>query len=355
MTTPVAAAPAPPALAPAAPGWLRNRSFDPLFIGGVAALALLSCSIVLWRPALFPLVIVADLWLLGFHHVISTFTRIAFDQDSFRAHRFLVLGLPPLILVAVVVTVKWVGLWVVPTLYLYWQWFHYTRQSWGIAQIYRRKAGALGAEPPLLTKATIYLLPLWGILYRSWLAPAEFLSMEIRTPPVPLLLVQAVAALAIVAVGWWVVRQVVAWTQGRLPVAYTLYMLSHLGIFAAGYLLVDNLDYGWLTINVWHNAQYILLVWMYNNNRFKGGIDPRHRFLSSISQPGRGALYFLACLCISTLVYAGLSKVVLLFGMSVMTVSVIVYQTINFHHYIVDSIIWKVRKPPLRANLGLAS
>jgi hypothetical protein len=33
--------------------------------------------------------------------------------------------------------------------------------------------------------------------------------------------------------------------------------------------------------------------------------------------------------------------------------AIIIYQTINFHHYIVDSIIWKARKKPMREALGL--
>jgi hypothetical protein len=131
-------------------------------------------------------------------------------------------------------------------------------------------------------------------------------------------------------------------------------MLSHLTIFALGYLVVEDLNAGWLTINIWHNAQYILLVWIYNNNRFKGGVDPRHRFLSTISQPRRVALYFLICLGISTVFYMAIEGVLNLLGLSLLTLTLVVYQTLNFHHYIVDGIIWKVRKPRLRENLGLA-
>jgi hypothetical protein len=40
-------------------------------------------------------------------------------------------------------------------------------------------------------------------------------------------------------------------------------------------------------------------------------------------------------------------------GVSISAATVIIYQTINFHHYIVDAVIWKLRKPSLRANLGL--
>lgn len=343
-------------LAPApAWGWLRNASFDSLFIGGVAAVALASTALVVWQPMLFALVVVADMWLLGFHHVVSTFTRLAFDTESFRTYRALVLWLPLIVLAVVLALVSLFGGWILPTVYLYWQWFHYTRQSYGIAQIYRRKAGSLGDEPALLTKSIIYLLPLWGILHRSWEKPDSFLGMEVEVLPVPLVVVQAAAVVTLAAVGWWSWRLLVAARQRRLPVAYTLYMASHLVIFAFGYLVVDSLDFGWLTINIWHNAQYILLVWMYNNNRFKGGVDPQHRFLSAISQPRRVAIYFLVCLGISSLFYALLGGTLNLLGFSVLTLSLIAYQTINFHHYIVDGIIWKVRKPKLQENLGLAS
>ena len=33
---------------------------------------------------------------------------------------------------------------------------------------------------------------------------------------------------------------------------------------------------------------------------------------------------------------------------------IVMYMTINFHHYIVDSVIWKVRKKPLQQTLGIA-
>jgi len=33
----------------------------------------------------------------------------------------------------------------------------------------------------------------------------------------------------------------------------------------------------------------------------------------------------------------------------------IVYQAINFHHYLVDAMIWKLRRGPVRQNFGFAS
>jgi hypothetical protein len=341
--------------APAAPGWLRSPTFDSVFVGGAALVALLSTLAVVVEPRLFPLVLVTDMWLLGFHHVVSTFTRLAFDTESFRTHRFLVLGLPWIVLAGVGGLVYAFGGWVLPTLYLYWQWFHYTRQSYGIAQIYRRKSGAVVEDSPLLQKSVIYLLPLWGILHRSWQHPAFFLRQPIRVLPVPRLAVQVAAVAAVTSILVWMWKQLVALRERRLPVAYTLYMLSHIVIFSVGYLEVEDISYGWLTINIWHNLQYILLVWMFNNNRFKNGVDPEHRFLSSISQTRRVVPYVLVCLGISTVLYFALDSALEAMGLSVLTVSLAVYQAVNFHHYIVDGVIWKVRKRPVQVHLGLAS
>src|SRR5947209_19975710 len=97
--------------APATPGWLRSPSFDSLFVGGGALVALLATVTVVVEPRLFPLILFTDMWLLGFHHVLSTFTRLTFDSESFRAHRFLVLGLPWIVLAGVVVLVYAVGGW----------------------------------------------------------------------------------------------------------------------------------------------------------------------------------------------------------------------------------------------------
>ena len=62
-----------------------------------------------------------------------------------------------------------------------------------------------------------------------------------------------------------------------------------------------QLNHGWLVLNIWHNAQYILTVWLFNNNRFKEGM------------------------------------------------------AINFHYYVVDAVIWKVRRKPVQQNFGIAT
>ena len=90
-------------------GWLRDTQFDRFFILGIAAFAIATGLLIVVQPALFVPILVADLWLLGYHHVISTFTRLCFDALSFRQHRFLVTGLPLIVLLSVAALTYGVG------------------------------------------------------------------------------------------------------------------------------------------------------------------------------------------------------------------------------------------------------
>jgi hypothetical protein len=332
--------------------WLRDAGFDNFFIFGIAALAILTGIIVVTMPELFIPILIADLWFLGYHHVISTFTRLCFDKKSFRENRFLVLGLTPIIAVATTLVAWQFGLWVIVTIYFYWQWWHYTRQSWGISRAYRGKDSGGLYDGIRLDQAIFYSLPVFGILYRSNQGQNKFIGFDLWSVPVPdvVVTIAAVACVALLAI--WVVRRVQALRENRLAVVHTYYMLSHFVIFGVGYVVIEDITYGWLVINMWHNAQYILFVWMYNSKRFRNGVDPDAKFLSAISQPGRLWLYLVTCLAITGLFYWGLRTIdwLLFAGLSA---TLVIYQIVNFHHYVVDSVIWKMRKRPMRKVLGL--
>ncbi len=341
--------------APRPVGWLRGPGFDISFVVATAAVAVASGLIVVLEPALFAPILLLDLWLLGYHHVIATYTRLCFDRESLRQHRFHIFWLPFLVLGATLGLAMGFGVWVLVSIYLYWQWFHYTRQSWGVAQVYRRKSGGLVSESESLTKAMFYLFPLCGILHRSWQAPETFLGLELRVIPVPGLLVELVAAAAIATLAVWAFQRARAFWHGQGAFAHTLYIASHITVFAFGYILIEDITYGWLVINIWHNAQYLLFVWLFNTNRYREGIDAKARFLSTISQSRNWWLYFVICLLISTLLYVAIS----VFGAKALALGlpslIVIYQAINFHHYIVDSRIWKARKPQMQKTLGLGS
>src|SRR6185312_16178468 len=113
--------------------WLRSPRFDLWFIVGIPGVAVLTGLTVVWQPHLFIPVLIFDLWFLGYHHVISTYTRLCFDRKSFSEHWSLLVVLLPAVTIGTLAVAYTVGVWVIVSTYFYWQWFHYTRQSWGIS------------------------------------------------------------------------------------------------------------------------------------------------------------------------------------------------------------------------------
>lgn len=333
--------------------WIRNADFDTGFILGVLGLSCLTGLVILWEPTLFYPILVIDLWFLGYHHVISTFTRICFDKESFKEHKFLMVGLLPIVVVLTLGVVWIAGLWVVVTIYFYWQWYHYTRQSWGISRAYRGKDRSARYENGWLDQTIFYSIPVFGIISRSAEQHTTFIGMPLWSFPVPPLIADVFGYVAIALFAYWLLARVRAAIDERLAIVHTMYMLTHFAIFYLAYIATSDITIGWLMINIWHNAQYILFVWMYNNNRFRDGIDPNAKFLSYISQPGRLWLYLLTCVTITGIVYWGVLRTIDWLFFAGLSATIVLYQIVNFHHYIVDSRIWKLRKPKIQQTLDL--
>ena len=211
-----------------------------------------------------------------------------------------------------------------------------------------RKAEFLKNTNERASRIIFYLVPLWGILHRSHQDPGTFLGLELRVLPVPEAAVDVIGLLAAAGVAWWVVERITLWRRGQLSAAHTFYMATHFLIFFVGYVTIEDVNHGWLVLNVWHNAQYIAFVWMFNNNRFRQCIDAKARFLSTISQNRAVLAYFLVCFGLSSAIYLAIANVFL-----ALPIVIIIYQAINFHHYIVDGLIWKMRKKPLQRTLGI--
>src|SRR6185295_1733344 len=197
------------ARAPSA-GWLRNRDFDLLLIGGLTAVSLAAGGLIAMMPAALGLILLADNWLFGYPHVTATFVRMAPDKHGLKTHRFLVFALPFLVVAAVAGLALGFGIALVATIYFYWQWYHTLRQSWGVSQIYRRKSNVLVREHPLFTEGLFSLVALWGLLHRLTTAQDYFIypTLPLWVPHVPALLADGVGALAIAVLCWWGISRV---------------------------------------------------------------------------------------------------------------------------------------------------
>ena len=331
--------------------WLKNAPFDLTLILAVTVFALGSGAVVVFFPKIFLAVLMIDIWFLSSPHVIATFSRLSFDAESYKQYQFLVIWLPLIVVFCTVTAGFAFGPWIIATTNFYWQWFHYTRQSYGIARIYQLKADPKSKE---VDKGIIYGLPLLGILYRSYQNPGTFLGSDLRVLPVPF---EVVALLTVLVATWmsvWAVRQYRSIREGTFSAPFFMFMCSHIAIFLTGYIVINDVSCGWLVINVWHNVQYILFVWLYHNRKFKNTYDPARRFLSLLSLNTNHWLFYGVCLALSFAFYGGVSKLLGIITLaSLPAVSLAIIQTANFHHYIVDGIIWRVRQKTVSNNLGL--
>ena len=165
--------------------WLRSAGFDATPIFGGLSLALLSGGAILYEPSWLYPILVVDLWVLGYHHVISTFTRLCFDKASYSERRWMIVHLVPVIAASTILLAWAVGIWAIVTIYFYWQWWHYTRQSWGISRAYRRADPGARYEDGWLDQAIFYAMPVYGILLRSSQDHAHFIFMSPTSRAMP--------------------------------------------------------------------------------------------------------------------------------------------------------------------------
>jgi hypothetical protein len=324
---------------------IKSEAFDITLLILPLATGLGAAAAVLANPALFTVLLVADLWLLGYHHVVATYTRLAFTKETLRRNRFLAIDLLLLMTAATLALAFTAGAWVVATAFLYLQWFHYMRQGYGLARMYFRTTpdGQVAGSRDLTTDLVIYLVPVYGIAARSATMGDTFLDLPVKAVGLPQGVITALGFAAAVAGLVWLVRSSISFARGKLDTLYAGFVLSHVAIFLVAYIGIEDADSGWLAINVWHNLQYVLVVWMMNQKKYAGGVDPAAQFLSRISQPGRIAIYFASCLAVSTVVYVVLGSFVALVGGG-LAITVGIYMGINFHHYVVDALIWKRRR-----------
>ena len=69
-------------------GVIYTTTFDRTLLIGPALAGLLVGGAAAAEPRLYLPLLFADLWLLGYHHVVATYTRMAFDRGSLTRHRF---------------------------------------------------------------------------------------------------------------------------------------------------------------------------------------------------------------------------------------------------------------------------
>jgi hypothetical protein len=322
--------------------WFRNSNFDLILTLGVLALALLLGSIGLISETCFHWVLFIDIWFLAHLHLAAMYTRLVFDRYSFEHYRFLIIGLPPIVLIITAMIVWFTQSFVLITGYYLWQTWHYTRQSYGISR-------AVGNGQNLLihdyTPYIIFLFPISGLLYRAYQSSDVFYGWPIVLPSVPKWLFLTVILLSFVILLVWFVQRIklinTHYQSSKGLFTHTLFVFSHVIITMTSYVWVEEITQGWLFINVWHNAQYLVFVWAYQSKQLKGSVSWHAPLLSTIFHSKNIYMYLGVCLGLGTLFYWLVGVLTYALETYIVSVVLIVHMTINFHHYLVDAKIWK--------------
>ena len=149
------------------------------------------------------------------------------------------------------------------TLYFCAQSYHVARQSFGIARAYRR-SGMHPFRQDRLAEALIYLAAAWGLLARCAQAPETFLGYPIQLPAVPAQAANAMGVAAIACSACWLWRQARLALTGNIDWRHDGFVTSHAFTCFVAYIWITDITLGWLLINLWHNLQYLLFVWVQN-------------------------------------------------------------------------------------------
>ncbi len=340
-------------------GWIISKTQDLLWLQGSVLIGLLLLAVFLSIPSLnstnysfaHPAVLVLLLWgvLLDGTHVWATYARTYFAADEQskaglpKSRAWLILVLGPVIAMAdysffdpgpsIIGEAGALFRYFLAGAYI-WAYYHLIRQHYGVMVLYNRKTG--GAVHGNLDKWFLWIGSIYAFarftLTDSYIAsglphlfPANWFDSA------RLLLDVAFATSMLVLLVHWIRRQ---WGQRVQFGPKHMFLLIVVGFHLLVFGLLDNLLAITATLTIFHNLQYHRIVWQYEKGKGR-------RPMGSIN------LY----------IGLGLFFGLLWYGPRIMGVAAAQTDLIRnmllglgwgiaFHHYVVDSRIWKVRKRP---------
>ena len=273
-------------------------------------------------------------------HYAATYRRAYTSREVVRAHPWVTLVAPPILIAAALLAVRFpttVGL-AYFGLYVGWSGYHYSGQSLGLAMLYPLRQGArLEPREKRLISLPLYvswILSLLGLFRLSSSArnPAyEAVRHAYPGPPLPTWAVAlGLAVLAASLTGVWTVAR--ARRARGMPLPWPTYA-------------VLSAQIAWFTIGLYQPLFNILLVPMFHGLQYLG-LTTWH----ASREPGAGGLgrfarYVLVVLLLGLVVNPGLFMI---FRGSdagrALIAAAAVTSFVNLHHFLLDGRIWRLRE-----------
>lgn len=315
--------------------WLRDRSWDLTWISLsvvlVAAPYLAYLAIVGIQSLVTPLaqtfgtspesfsrnlVNAGVALLVGGPHMYATFTRTALDRDFFKRHPRVIYS--SVLIPLVVVTLAFLNLSLLLTVFFFWASIHVLHQIIYITELYnQRQTSKLtlvsrGADYAVIL-TSLYPLAAWKISTGQFAIGTSNLSEVIGSivPLGPWMIWLAGGAFGVSLIAW-IGKSVMEWREGTLHGPKTLFIA--LTVVASFWVpALGNLDTAFQGMNMWHSFQYLALTWMLNRLREDRGELERSPLVKRLSLPGSGRRYYLfnIGLTVADIALAGLIFVIL--------------------------------------------
>jgi hypothetical protein len=377
-----------PAAPPAAPQWIVSRRYDLawFFGGALASLAVLA----LHFAAHVPIVVLFWTWILAFDgpHIGAAFTRTYVDREEWRSRRRVLLvsllsfAVGPLFLALNLATgspdpfLLFLG---AATFYGY---YHVVRQHYGFLALYKARNRDGDRVDFRIDRAFLYV-GCWAPYFYFLLTHPKARVLLHLSPNGPTGTLERAAV--VLCLGVWgaallaFLVRLFARPRERLRQPQTAYLLITVLLYSVVYFFVARFepvyaqsngpDQDFLLLSVvvviFHNVQYLGLVWFHNRNRYGAPADadfgaarPLNRSIGT---------FLLACLIFSGVVYLGFAAStgvfpVFHFGLNTRWGSITLNQLglclwwgLAINHYYLDQKIWRIRGDGrLKKNLGLA-
>ena len=347
---------APGAAAPTARSrWILNSPRDLLFFIGTPVLILPLVSTVELKISVTEIALyVATFGAIG-HHVPGMM-RAYGDHELFERFRARFI-LAPIFFLAVCISLAHLNTDALAVMVLMWGIWHGLAQVYGFARIYDAKAGAVSPWTPRLD---LYMCIVWfgaGVVFSpgrmATLLTFLYSAGGPVVPPGAIQALQPAWALATVVVTLaFIVHLVLEWRRGRptSPVKLLLF-ISSFGFWWYTMISINNVILGVALFEIFHDVQYLSLVWIYNRKRVNSGhaLGGFMRFVFGRSSAMIG-------------VYVGL---VFAYGYGKFLSEEVRTEVIrsalygffvasSFLHFYYDSFIWSVRERSTREGLGIS-
>jgi tetratricopeptide (TPR) repeat protein len=299
-------------------------------------------------------VFVAAFGAMGHH--LPGMIRAYGDRALFERFRWRFI-FAPIFLVGTCTAFYWWDLKGIILVVFFWGVWHGMMQTYGFCRIYDAKMGSFAALSRRLDFATCAIWFAAGVLLSSNrmadTLEAYYSSGGPFIPPMGLHLVQQIVLVAAVAVSvLFLVNFAWMWARGKRsnPVKVALLGTS-IGFWWYCNNSVSNILAGIALFEVFHDTQYLSLVWIYNRNRVEkdSSIGGFMRFVFRRSGSLMG-LYIGLVFAYGSLGYFN-SRLEIETIKRVLTGIVAASGLLHFYY---DGFIWKVREKSTRESLGLS-